>query len=204
MSGEDAGLIQATALDPDLGFVGDIARVDPELLLRLLAEDLVPVVATIGSDETGQAYNINADTAAGAIADALGAEKLVFLTDVEGIRARPDDPAQPAEPSQRAPSSAPSSTRGPWPAGWSPRPGRPSTPSTGVWRRPTSSTAGPPMPLLLEIFTSSGIGTMVTSPMSPPDDDLRGPGGDLRARPGLLPVGRRRAGATSTSCPGWR
>lgn len=93
VSGEDGGLIQATALDPDLGFVGHISKVGPELLLRLLAEDLVPVVATIGTDDTGQAYNINADTAAGAIAQALGAEKLVFLTDVEGIRARPDDPA---------------------------------------------------------------------------------------------------------------
>ena len=61
--------------------------------MRLLAEDLVPVVATIGTDGTGQAYNINADTAAGAIAKALGAEKLVFLTDIEGIRADPDDPA---------------------------------------------------------------------------------------------------------------
>src|SRR5208282_431144 len=88
VSGEDAGLIQAAQRDPELGFVGDISEVKPELLVRLLAEDLVPVVATIGSDETGQAYNINADTAAGAIAQALGAEKLVFLTDIDGIRAR--------------------------------------------------------------------------------------------------------------------
>ena len=61
-------------------------------MIRLLAEDLVPVVATIGSDDTGQAYNINADTAAGAIAKALSAEKLVFLTDIDGIRADEDDP----------------------------------------------------------------------------------------------------------------
>lgn len=92
LSGEDAGLIQAQPRDPALGFVGDISQVAPELLARLIAQDLVPVVATIGSDETGQAYNINADTAAGAIAVALGAEKLVFLTDVDGIRARRDDP----------------------------------------------------------------------------------------------------------------
>jgi acetylglutamate kinase len=92
VSGEDAGIIQASPKDPALGFVGDIARVAPELLARLVAEDLVPVVATIGNDETGQAYNINADTAAGAIAAAMRAEKLVFLTDVAGVRARPDDP----------------------------------------------------------------------------------------------------------------
>jgi acetylglutamate kinase len=93
VSGEDAGLLMAIARDPDLGFVGDVDQVNPELLTRLLAEDLIPVVATIGSDETGQAFNINADTAAGAIAAAVGAEKLVYLTDVEGIRLDRDDPA---------------------------------------------------------------------------------------------------------------
>ncbi|MGC8627615.1 MAG: acetylglutamate kinase [Acidimicrobiales bacterium] len=93
VSGEDAGLIQATPRDPALGFVGDVSRVGPELVERLLEEDLVPVVATIGTDDTGQAYNINADSAAAAIAQAVGAEKLVFMTDVEGIRARREDPA---------------------------------------------------------------------------------------------------------------
>jgi acetylglutamate kinase len=86
VSGEDAGLISAQARDPQLGFVGDVASVNPELLNRLLAEDLIPVVATIGSDATGQAYNINADTAAGAIAEAVEAAKLVYLTDVDGVR----------------------------------------------------------------------------------------------------------------------
>jgi acetylglutamate kinase len=93
MSGEDAGLLVATARDPELGFVGDVRDVNPELLIRLLAEDLIPVVATIGSDRSGQAYNINADTAAAAIASAVRAEKLVYLTDVEGVRARLDDPS---------------------------------------------------------------------------------------------------------------
>jgi acetylglutamate kinase len=93
MSGEDAGLITAEARNPDLGFVGDVASINPDLLLRLVAEDLIPVVATIGSDETGQAYNINADTAAGAVAAAIGATKLVYLTDVDGIRADRNDPA---------------------------------------------------------------------------------------------------------------
>ncbi|HEY3810094.1 MAG TPA: acetylglutamate kinase [Acidimicrobiales bacterium] len=93
VSGEDAGLISAQARDPQLGFVGDVAAVNPDLLIRLLAEDLIPVVATIGSDPTGQAYNINADTAAGAIAAAVGAAKLVYLTDVDGIRRDRHDPA---------------------------------------------------------------------------------------------------------------
>jgi acetylglutamate kinase len=70
-----------------------VASVNPTILHRLLAEDLIPVVSTIGSDPTGQAYNINADTVAGALAEALGAEKAVFLTDVAGLLADIDDPA---------------------------------------------------------------------------------------------------------------
>lgn len=92
LSGEDAGLIEAGAQHPELGFVGEVRRVDPTILTRLLNEGLVPVVATIGADDQGQAYNINADTVAGAIAGALHAEKLVFLTDVTGIRAVASDP----------------------------------------------------------------------------------------------------------------
>jgi acetylglutamate kinase len=93
LSGEDAGLILAGARNPDLGYVGDVASVNPGILHRLLAEDLIPVVSTIGSDATGQAYNINADTVAGALAEALGAEKALFLTDVAGLLADVDDPA---------------------------------------------------------------------------------------------------------------
>jgi acetylglutamate kinase len=93
LSGEDAGLILAGARNPELGYVGDVASVNPTILHRLLAEDLIPVVSTIGSDPTGQAYNINADTVAGALAEALQAEKAVFLTDVPGLLADMDDPA---------------------------------------------------------------------------------------------------------------
>jgi acetylglutamate kinase len=93
MSGEDANLITAQQSHVDLGFVGNVAVVDPTMLQRLLAEGLIPVVATIGADEAGQAYNINADTVAGALAVSLAAEKLIFLTDIEGLRIVPDDPA---------------------------------------------------------------------------------------------------------------
>jgi len=85
LSGEDAGLITASARDPDLGYVGDVEAINPGIIDRLLAEELIPVVATIGTDLEGQAYNINADTAAGAVAEALRAEKLVYLTDVVGV-----------------------------------------------------------------------------------------------------------------------
>ena len=93
VSGEDAGLIKAVARDPELGFVGDVESVDPTILLALLDDGFVPVVATIGTDATGQAYNINADTVAGAIAESLGAEKLVYLTDIEGLRRMVEDPS---------------------------------------------------------------------------------------------------------------
>ena len=86
VSGEDANLISARAADPALGFVGEVGGVDPTVLHRLLDQDLTPVVATIGAGADGQAYNINADAVAGAIAEALGAEKLVYLTDIEGLR----------------------------------------------------------------------------------------------------------------------
>ncbi|MBK5223405.1 MAG: acetylglutamate kinase [Acidimicrobiia bacterium] len=92
LSGEDAGLIVASARNPELGFVGDVQAVNPAILHRLLSEGLVPVISTIGADMAGQAYNINADTVAGAIAVAIGAEKIVYLTDIEGLRAEVDDP----------------------------------------------------------------------------------------------------------------
>jgi len=92
LSGEDAGLITASRRSPELGFVGDVEAVNASILERLLSEELIPVVATIGSDLEGQAYNINADTAAGAIAEALSAEKLVYLTNVEGLLNDVDDP----------------------------------------------------------------------------------------------------------------
>jgi acetylglutamate kinase len=92
LSGEDANLITAIARPGQLGFVGDVEVVDPSLIERLLAQGLIPVVATIAADAAGQAYNINADAVAGAVAAALHAEKLVFLTDVSGVRADPDDP----------------------------------------------------------------------------------------------------------------
>jgi acetylglutamate kinase len=87
VSGEDAGLITAGARDPELGFVGNVEAVNPAILERLLAEELIPVVSTIGADAQGQAYNINADAVAGAIAQAMSAEKVIYLTDVEGLLA---------------------------------------------------------------------------------------------------------------------
>jgi acetylglutamate kinase len=162
VSGEDAGLIQAAQRDPELGFVGDISEVKPELLVRLLAQDLVPVVATIGSDETGQAYNINADTAAAAIAIALEAQKLVFLTDVEGIRA---DSADPSSLLSRLSSQQLRALieKGAVGAGMIPKAQAALDAVGGGVAQAHILDGRAPHAVLLEIFTHSGIGTMVTA-----------------------------------------
>jgi acetylglutamate kinase len=85
LSGEDAGLITAKQRHVDLGYVGDVVEVDRRILDTLIDADFIPVISTIGSDAHGQAYNINADTAAIAIAANLDAEKLIYLTDVPGV-----------------------------------------------------------------------------------------------------------------------
>jgi acetylglutamate kinase len=85
VAGEDGGLLTTTPRDPALGFVGDVAHVRAERLHGLLDQGLAPVVSTIGADPSGQPYNINADEAAMAIAVAMGAEKIVYLTAAPGL-----------------------------------------------------------------------------------------------------------------------
>jgi len=92
LSGEDGNLIVAAKRlhrgeegEVDLGFVGEVKRVNPGILHNLIRDEYIPVVASIGVDEQGQSYNINADLVAGALASALRADKLIYLTDVDGI-----------------------------------------------------------------------------------------------------------------------
>ena len=85
VSGEDGGLLTATPRESSLGYVGDVSHVRASVLHRLLDEGLTPVVSTIGADETGHPYNINADEAARAIAVAMAAEKIVYLTAAPGL-----------------------------------------------------------------------------------------------------------------------
>ena len=92
----DDGMLFRVARRPapsgrDIGFVGQIERVDTDVLLHV-AEDYIPVIASVGADRDGQSYNVNADEAAGAVAGALGAYKVMFLTDVEGWLRDPADP----------------------------------------------------------------------------------------------------------------
>ena len=85
ISGEDAGLLTVTPVDKSLGFVGNVTDVRAELIHRLLDDGLTPVISTIGATPDGQPYNVNADEAARAIAVAMGAEKIVYLTAVPGL-----------------------------------------------------------------------------------------------------------------------
>jgi acetylglutamate kinase len=93
VAGEDGGLLLTTPRDPALGFVGDVAHVRAERLHGLLDQGLAPVVSTVGADASGQPYNINADEAAMAIAVAMQAEKIVYLTAAPGLLQDPKDEA---------------------------------------------------------------------------------------------------------------
>ena len=85
VSGEDAGLLEVTPADSALGFVGNVTKVRAELVHRLLDDGLTPVISTVGANAEGQPYNVNADEAARAIAVAMQAEKIVYLTAVPGL-----------------------------------------------------------------------------------------------------------------------
>ena len=95
LSGVDSGLLRAVKTEKDLGFVGEVTHVNPEILSSLLAEDFIPVVSTVALGEQGDnsRYNINADTAAAKIAVALRAEKFVQLTNVPGVLRDVNDPS---------------------------------------------------------------------------------------------------------------
>lgn len=93
LCGVDGHMIEAECLNPKLGFVGEITKVNPKPVLDMLNMGYIPVVSSVGCDSEGNAYNINADTAAAAIAAALGAECMVAMTDIVGILKDKDDPS---------------------------------------------------------------------------------------------------------------
>ena len=166
VSGEDACLIEAAPRDPELGFVGDVVAINPTILRGMIDDDFIPVVATIGTDRTGQAYNINADTVAGAIAEALGAEKLVYLTDIEGLRRRVDDPASLIR--QTTPDELDELIeQGVIAGGMIPKVDSCVHAVRNGVRRSHILDGRIPHVLLLELFTDEGVGTMVREPQQP-------------------------------------
>ncbi len=163
LSGEDAGLISARKAehpDADLGFVGDIDGFDTLVLERL--SDFVPVVASVGVDAEGQSYNINADTVAGALAGALKARRVLFLTDVEGLLADVDDPS-----SLISECALPELHKlidgGQVGSGMLPKLNAVSTALGGGVEAAQIVDGRVPHALLMELFTEAGVGTKITA-----------------------------------------
>jgi acetylglutamate kinase len=165
MSGEDAGLLTAERRpaivdgEPvDVGQVGDIVAVDPAAVYALLDAGRIPVIATVARGRDGLSYNVNADTAAAAVAVGLGAEKLVVLTDVEGLYA--DWPASAEIISQIGVDDLAALLPG-LTAGMVPKMEACVRAVEGGVRRAHVLDGRVPHALLLEVFTTDGIGTMV-------------------------------------------
>ena len=184
LSGEDAGLFTAKATNTvvdgeevDLGLVGEVAQVRPEAVLDLVEAGRIPVISSVAPDKDGTVHNVNADTAAAALAVALGAEKLMVLTDVEGLyRDWPDsdDVIQEISPESLAElMPSPRQRHGAQDAGLLRRRHR---------RRPRATVVDgrEPHAVLLELFTKEGVGTQVL------------PGVDDPAPQGLRRAGGRR------------
>lgn len=161
--GKDAKLIEVSKKqsDVDLGYVGEITKINTKLIKMLADDEYIPVIATVGTDENGCSFNINADTAAAEIASALSAEKLIFLTDIDGIRRVENDPStlipviSAAEIEQLILSGAIS-------GGMIPKV-KACLKSVNMGINRTHIINGTiPHPIMLEIFTDTGIGTMIT------------------------------------------
>ena len=168
LCGKDAGLIQVTKKPPlpdgvDLGHVGDIVKVNTKLLNALCADEYIPVISTVGVDAAGESYNINADTAASAIATALKAEKLIFLTDIDGVRRVPEDPTT-LYPILTVEQARALIADGTISGGMIPKVNSCVDAIEKGVRRVHILNGTIPHPIILEIFTDRGIGTMFEKP----------------------------------------
>jgi acetylglutamate kinase len=161
LSGQDGTLFEVAPVPnaEQVGFVGSIERVDVDVLNHI-AEDYIPVVASSASDREGNAYNVNADEAAGKVAAALGAHKAVFLTDVEGWLADPDDAGSLIS---RATVSEVETRLDDVSGGMRPKLQACLDAVQGGAQSAHIIDGRKPHSLLLELFTDAGIGTMVTS-----------------------------------------
>jgi acetylglutamate kinase len=171
ISGKDGPTIMArkktAAGDVDLGHVGDITEVNPDLILSLAEAGYMVVVSTIGIGEDGMSYNINADTAAGAVAAALGAEKLVVLSDVPGVLRDPKDEGSLISELPLAEAKG-MLKRGEIEGGMKPKLEGCVTALEGGVRRAHLLDGRLPHCILMELFTDRGVGTMIEAKAAPP------------------------------------
>ncbi len=164
LCGKDAELIRVEKKPPlpdgvDLGHVGNIVSINTKLLNALCEDEYIPVISSIGTDKQGQSYNINADTAAAAIATALKAEKLIYLTDIDGVRRDANDPTTlfPILTTDQAKALIEDGTIS---GGMIPKVTACVDAIEKGVRRVHILNGTIPHPIILEIFTDRGIGTM--------------------------------------------
>ena len=161
IAGDDANLIRATMKDERLGRVGEVTAIDTTVVTNLIEDGFIPVIASVGAGDDGASFNINADLVAGEIAAALGAEKVIFLTDVDGLYADFDDKSslisaltfEQAEDKLASESLA---------SGMIPKVGACVQALRHGVERAHILNGTIPHALLLEVYTDQGIGTMIT------------------------------------------
>ena len=160
LSGKDANMIVCDPADPALGFVGEPVEVDPSLIRQLHGANTVPVVAPIGAGRGGETYNINGDTAAGAVAAALKADRLLLLTDVAGVKDAAGEVVTQLTPDQVTQMTAEGAIAG----GMIPKTETALAAIRGGVRAVVILDGRAPNACLLELFTDHGAGSLIRAP----------------------------------------
>jgi len=160
VSGDDGNLVTAKQRDPRLGRVGDVTAIDTTIIDKLIEDDFIPVVATVAAGEDGGSYNVNADSVASELAVALDADKVIFLTDVDGLYADFEDPASliSALTPDEAEEMIVNDLLG---GGMVPKVAACVAALRGGVRRAHILNGTVPHALLLEVYTDEGVGTMI-------------------------------------------
>ncbi|MBA4370953.1 MAG: acetylglutamate kinase [Coriobacteriaceae bacterium] len=169
ISGDDANLIRARQVSPELGRVGEVAEVDTTVVINLIEDGFVPVIASVGAGDGGS-FNINADLVAGELATALGSEKVIFLTDVDGLYADFDDKGSLI--SRLSLTEAKKALAGGLSSGMIPKVRACVDALDAGVHRAHILNGTVPHALLLEVYTDEGVGTMITHDAEPAEAAL--------------------------------
>ena len=160
LSGKDAGLMTCTPADAELGFVGEPAQVDTRVLQTLARDEIIPVIAPIGAGAGGETFNVNGDTAAGAIAAALRADRLLLLTDVSGVKDGTGEVVAELSPERIRDLTADGTIAG----GMIPKTETALAAIAGGVRAVAIVDGRKPNACLLELYTELGAGTLIRAP----------------------------------------
>jgi len=163
VSGDDGNMVIATQRDPRLGRVGEVISIDTTVIDNLIEDDFIPVVASVAAGDDGGSFNVNADLVAGALAAALGADKVIFLTDVDGLYADFEDRSSliSAMTTDEAEEMIVADQLG---GGMVPKVAACVAAMRGGVRRAHILNGTVPHALLLEVYTDEGVGTMILDP----------------------------------------